>query len=263
MQSLKTYKTLDGKSWDRNELLEKMLDDSFYYGYLGENAFSSTAIKQMLKGPRAYRDSLYNKQEETQALRDGKLIHTLLLEPEREGEYTVIKVASKASKAYKEAASENGKETTVTAAEMQNAKNIAAAVRQNGFVNKILEESHTERPAFGYINYFPFRAKADIIQPGEGIYDLKTVTDIHSFRWNAKAFGYDVQVYIYCMLFNIPFTRFKFIVVDKKSYELGYFSVSEEFYRNGAVKVAKALNLYTEYFKEGKRIEDHLLTGEL
>lgn len=263
MQSLSKYKTLDGKEWGRDEILSKMLDDSFYYGYLGENSFSSTAIKQLLKGPRAYRDSLRNPQEETQALRDGKLIHTLLLEPEREAEYTVIKAASKAAKAYKEAAADLGKEKTVLAAEMGNAKNIARAVRENGFINKILEESRTERPAFGYINYFPFRAKADIIQPGEGIYNLKTVTDIHSFKWNARSYGYDVQVYIYCMLFAIPFTRFKFIVVDKKSYELGYFSVSEEFYKQGAVKVAKALNTYTEFYKEGKRIEDYLLTGEL
>ena len=39
---------LDGKEWDRDEILAKADDDDFYYGYLGKYAFSSTSIKHLL-----------------------------------------------------------------------------------------------------------------------------------------------------------------------------------------------------------------------
>ena len=37
-------KLLDGKEWDRVEILEQMLNDDFYYGYLGKAALSLSLI---------------------------------------------------------------------------------------------------------------------------------------------------------------------------------------------------------------------------
>ena len=31
--------TFDGKHWDKQEILDNMYDDSFYYGYLGQKRF--------------------------------------------------------------------------------------------------------------------------------------------------------------------------------------------------------------------------------
>ena len=33
---METIKLLDNKDWDVSEILDKMEDDSFYYGYLGK-----------------------------------------------------------------------------------------------------------------------------------------------------------------------------------------------------------------------------------
>ena len=41
--------TFDNKQWDKEELLANMYDDSFYYGYLGQNALSSSTIKTLQK----------------------------------------------------------------------------------------------------------------------------------------------------------------------------------------------------------------------
>ena len=38
-------KTFDGKVWDVEELEKKAIDDSFYYGYLGQNALSSSSLR--------------------------------------------------------------------------------------------------------------------------------------------------------------------------------------------------------------------------
>ena len=34
---------LDGKTWSKQEILSNMYDDSFYYGYLGKTALSSSS----------------------------------------------------------------------------------------------------------------------------------------------------------------------------------------------------------------------------
>ena len=46
--------TLDGEMWDRNELTQKAIQDSFYYGYLAKACFSSSAVSQLLKSPLEY-----------------------------------------------------------------------------------------------------------------------------------------------------------------------------------------------------------------
>ena len=47
-------KTFDGKVWTQAEILPKMYDDGFYYGYLGKNAMSSSSFKKCLDGYDVY-----------------------------------------------------------------------------------------------------------------------------------------------------------------------------------------------------------------
>jgi hypothetical protein len=51
---MKTIKLLDNKEWDVSEILDKMEDDSFYYGYLGKYALSSSSSKDLYKSPKSY-----------------------------------------------------------------------------------------------------------------------------------------------------------------------------------------------------------------
>ena len=75
-----TIKLLDGTVFDKDILLEKMDDDSFYYGELGRKALSSSAIKSLLDSPKEYNRSLYYSSDNP-AFRMGRLIHLMALEP--------------------------------------------------------------------------------------------------------------------------------------------------------------------------------------
>ena len=55
---------LNGEQWDKAALLEKMVDDDFYYGHLGKNALSSSAIKLLEKSPKSYNNIVRNGKEQ-------------------------------------------------------------------------------------------------------------------------------------------------------------------------------------------------------
>ena len=45
---MKEIVLLDGTVWDKTDLLDKMNDDNFYYGYLSQAALSSSSLKLLL-----------------------------------------------------------------------------------------------------------------------------------------------------------------------------------------------------------------------
>jgi hypothetical protein len=71
-------------------------------------------------------------------------------------------------------------------------------------------------------------------------------------------YGYNAQAAIYCKLFNVHHTDFRYIVIDKGSYDLGIVNISEEFYLSGVDMMNKAIQTYVEYFVEGKDIYSFL-----
>ena len=258
----KQIKLLDGQSWESRELLEKMLDDAFYYGYLGKAALSSSSLKKLLQSPKLYASSLTEDQEETKALREGKLIHLLLLEPHKEESLKVVDVKVRTAKAYKDAALEFGPENTFTAVEIATAKKVARAVKDCPEAWEMIYGAATEVPAIGTILGLPFRAKADILHKGQRIVDLKTTgNDLSKFKYNAYDFGYDAQAAIYTHLFGL--TEFTFLVVSKSTYDIGIFTTTEAFINSGRRKVAEAIAVYVEYFEEGKPLSSHVIRGEL
>lgn len=256
-----TIKLLDGQSWEYNDLLDKMLDDAFYYGYLGKAALSSSSLKKLLQSPKAYQASLVEEQEETKALREGKLIHLLLLEPHKENDLNIVEVKTRTAKAYKDAAKEYGSENTFTAVEIAVAKKVAKAVKECPEAWNMIYGAATEVPAIGSIMGLPFRAKADILHKDTRIVDLKTTADIYKFKYNAYNFGYDAQAAIYTHLFGLK--EFTFLVVDKSSYDVGIFTTTEDFINSGRKKVAEAIATYVEYFEEGKPLSSYIIRGEL
>ena len=78
-----TITLLDGKLWNKKEIISRMYDDEFYYGYLGKNALSSSSAKKLLDSPKKYKKSLTEDNSNVAALRDGRFFHVLALEPEK------------------------------------------------------------------------------------------------------------------------------------------------------------------------------------
>jgi len=101
-------------------------------------------------------------------------------------------------------------------------------------------------PAVSSIQGEMWKGKADIIHP-EMIIDLKTTSDIYSFKWSAKKYNYDSQAYLYQQMFGTPLV---FYVVCKTTGMLGVFEPSPEFIEGGESKVAKAIEVYRKFYGE-------------
>lgn len=247
---------LDGSSWDKTDLLNKMEDDSFYYGELSSLALSSSSVKDLLDSPKTYAFKRNYEQKETQALRDGWLFHTAILEPDVFERQIFVDVQSKNTKAYKEARAEHGRVFTIK--EKHDAERLADAFYRTEMSLKYLSASQFEVPMIGLVDGYPFRGKADVLGDGR-IVDLKTTTDIGGFHYSCKKYHYDCQVYIYCNLFGVPYSEFKFLVIDKGNLEMGLAHCSEEFYESGRRKVADAISKYKAFFEDGADLDNYYI----
>tara|TARA_A200000159_G_scaffold38607_1_gene34978 strand:+ start:5925 stop:6704 length:780 start_codon:yes stop_codon:yes gene_type:complete len=253
---------LDQKQHTKAELLNKMADDDFYYGELGQLALSSSAIKLLYDSPKKYHYVTQYGGQETQGLRDGWLLHCLLLEPTKFSEQIFLDVQSKNTKAYKEAVKESAGRV-FTAKEKRDAERLADAVLKNEQALRLLDNSQFEVPVIGNVMGMPFRGKADVLNQN-GICDIKTTSDIKAFPYAAKKYGYDIQVFLYCELFGVQYFDFKFLVIDKSSLDVGIWDCSEEFYLSGQQKVKHGIATYTKYFmKEDVDVDNYIIKGTL
>jgi len=268
---MKQITMLNGESHLQGWLVEQAINDDFYYGYLGKVAFSSSNLKKLLDSPRTYYNLMqYGDENNSQALRDGRLIHTMVLEPEKIDELIFIDVISKNTKIWKEAKENHPAHLLYTKKERRSAERLADALFKNHQAVELLRGAQFEVPAVDYIDGYPFRGKADIIQPNGTIIDLKTTADLRNFVYSARhKYSYDVQAYIYCTLFGVDHTKFKFLVIDKLSCDVGIYSISEEFFDKGEEKVKYALKQYLDFFEDKplldiqEMVNNYTIVGEL
>lgn len=239
---------LNGEVFEKEELLKKMVDDSFYYGELQKNVLSYSSMKLLLQSPKKYKYITEYGQPETQALRDGKLIHTAVLEPAKLRDLHFVDVASKRTKKYALAIVNYGKENVFTRKELNEADRITDAVLKNETAKSYLNKAQVEVPAIEMIQNLPVRGKADILRE-DMVVDLKTTSSgIKAFEYVIDKYDYDLQAYLYTQLYNKP--RFTFLVVDKGTLDLGEFEVGPETLERGKAKLDAAIQLYNAFFVE-------------
>jgi hypothetical protein len=250
-------KTFDNKEWKHEDIIKRMYDDEFYYGYLGSNALSSSSAKKLLQSPKAYIKSL-NVNQDAQPLRDGRLVHLSVLEPQKVKDLTIVE-GSKATKAFKEAVLDVGSANVYTRSEFNNANYVANAVLKCSEVTDLLKGAEFEVPQASMIDGLPFRGKADILN-GNVIIDLKTTADITKFRWSAKHFSYDLQAALYTKMFDAD--AFIFVVVDKNTKDIMICDCSDEFMRTGLEKLEMAIERYKYFFQDEIPNLDNYVTNE-
>ena len=247
--------TFDGVEHEKDALLKLMDNDDFYYDYLGKNALSSSSLKWILKSPNVYVDMVNGEQPDSQPLRDGKLIHWRVLEPEKFAAVNTIQVSSRTTNAYKAAVEEKGE--VFLEKEIDNANRVADALLKNDVARGMLEGAEYEVPAIKMIDGIPFRGKADALK-GREIIDVKTTADINGFRWSAQKFGYDLQAYLYLQLFPEAHS-FTFLVIDKKTSDIGVFECSPQFLDDGRRKLEKGIADYKYFFQDNNPIEQFVI----
>lgn len=255
-----TIITFDGTMWDRSELIFRMVDDNFYYDYMGKNSLSSSSVKDLLKSPRDYANSIKFKQEDNDAFKFGRLVHQGILEPHKDFDWNVIEAKDKRSKAWKDAVKEDIP-NTILDRDYNKAQSLIKSYNSNINTSSLLSEYDTEVPSVVFIDDVLFRVKADAIHVNRtDIIDLKTTADLSKFnKWTAMSYGYDCQAYIYCMAFGLSYADYRFIAADKITRQFGLFEISEEFFYSGMRKTHEAIDVYKKYFlNREERVDDFL-----
>jgi hypothetical protein len=219
-------------------ILEKLKDDSFYYGEYGQQWLSNSDIYTLLNDPLQFRVP----KEQTKAMLEGRYFHTAILEPEKIQNFIIADVASRNTKKYKELVEEHG-QMLLLQKEKDDIDKAILTIKSN---MDMAEEI-----------YHPSNEYEDIICEDK-IIDLKTTSDITKFRSSAYRYNYDSQAYIYQKLFNKPV---HFYVVDKSTLQLGVYIPSEDFLKNGRDKVENAIFIYNTFFSENSTedINQHII----
>lgn len=221
----------------------KLKEDKHYYGEYGQQFLSNSNISTLLKNPL----SLHDPQKKIPAFLVGGYFHTAILEPHKLKSFKIVEATNRNTKAYKEL---SGGEMCLLQSEVDNAQLLIDTVLENDVCRGLIHGANCvfEEPNVTELFGNKWKGKADIINHDEKlIIDLKTTADIEKFRWNAKKYNYDSQAYIYSKLFHGY--EFLFMVIDKKTNQIGLFDCSPQFYERGAKKVEAASEQYDLFFK--------------
>lgn len=239
----------------RSNVLEILKSDEEYYRGVGKQYLSNSDIGILLNNPHDYG----KVREDDKALAEGRLFHQLLLEPEKAVDVPQVDVSTRTTKAYKEYLEESGLPFCLLTKEVEEITALTKKMSGNiQFYEDIYRDGNQfEVPMIKEIHGHMWKGKADIVCD-DMLIDLKTTSDINSFKWSAKKYNYDSQCYIYQTLFDKPLV---FYVIDKASGQLGIFRPSENFIRGGELKVIRALEVWDRYFGENasEDIENHYI----
>tara|TARA_R110002072_G_scaffold286103_1_gene451067 strand:- start:34 stop:774 length:741 start_codon:yes stop_codon:yes gene_type:complete len=243
-----------------DEIIEKLRSDEHYYGKFGQQFLSNSNIKTLLKDPKKLRD----EQKPSPVFLVGGYFHTAILEPEKLGNFKMVDASTRNTTKYKDFLKENGLDMCLLQSEVDNLTAMIDAMMSNDvckdLIRPLLGEATYEEPAIVELFGNQWKGKADIINHDHKlVIDLKTTGDIDKFKWSASKYNYDSQAYIYSKLFGYEML---FIVIDKKTHQIGVFDCSEDFYRRGENKVRQASEAYDTFYGEDGYDFDQFLHTE-
>ena len=230
---------------NKAKILKKLKNDEDYYGEFGNQFLSNSHVSRLLKDPL----NVFKPSKPSPAFLIGGYFHTCILEPDKLKKYKVVKSTNRNTKAYKDVA---GGELCL----LQQEVDIIELMRDKVMANDICADlimgtdgklNDFEVPMVTELFDNKWKGKADIVNHNEKlIIDLKTTADIQKFQYSANKYNYDSQAYIYSRLFGYEFL---FIVIDKKTHQIGLFDCSPDFYKRGEDKVRKASEAYDLFYK--------------
>jgi hypothetical protein len=241
----------------KQQIIEKLRDDEQYYGAFGKQYLSNSDINTLLEDPLKYGQPTKSSPN----LIIGSYFHTAILEPDKLERFKIIDASTRAVKKYKEL---SGGEMCMLQHEVDNIQFMREKLLENDVCRGLIQGGNVEYevPAIGELANNMWKGKADIINHDEGlVIDLKTTSNINSFRSSARRWNYDSQAYIYSKLFGYEMV---FIAIDKSSHVIGVFDCSPEFYQRGEYKVQQASDVYDLFFNtEGFDPSNYLINKTL
>ena len=229
---------------DKKEILEKLRDDENYYGDFGKQFLSNSDISALLNNPLDFK----KPSPPNPAFVVGGYFHTCILEPNKLDKYKIVKSSTRNTKAYKDVA---GEDICLLQHEVDQIELMREKVLENDLFKEMILDGAVEyeKPGLVELEGMKWKGKADIVNHSQQIIvDLKTTSNIQNFASSAYKFNYDSQAYIYSQMFGFELV---FVVIDKKTHQLGLFDCSERFLQSGQNKVALAVQAYNEFFVNG------------
>ena len=242
---------------NNKEIIEKLRDDENYYGEFGQTYLSNSDIYALLNNPLDFK----KQKPKTAALVIGGYFHTCILEPEKLDKYKISKSKTRNTKEYKLLSDGDICLLEKEADEIQLMREV---VMDNDLFKQLIQEGDVEyeKPGLVELEGMMWKGKADIVNHSEQlVIDLKTTGNINGFTSSAYKFNYDSQAYIYSKMFGYELI---FLVIDKNTHQLGLFDCSDRFIQSGANKVAKAVQVYQEFFiNDGADIGQYYISKTL
>ena len=220
---------------------------------------SFSALKEFAKSPNHF-IAYKNKQViDTPAMRKGRLIHKLVLEPQDFAkEFAVAPTCDRRTKVGKDLWHDfeffctNNNITPVTQTEYNEADAVAKAILLNPTSRKVLSsckafEQHIEGSIYG----IDFHGYVDAMSEGM-VVDLKTTqsADPDTFKRTVVNNRYYLQAAIYCELTGID--RFLFISAETASpYNVAVYELSPEWFEIGKHELENYIERFKRWVDEG------------
>ena len=240
--------------------IELLRDDNNYYGDYGRQFVSNSDVGTLIDRPFDYG----KQKEKTVPMVIGGYFHTLILEPGKVDKFRIVESSTRNTKVYKEIS--NG-EICLLEHEVDMVQKIRDAIMANDLCKYMIMGNDNEFnlvehevPGIAEIDGILFKGKADIINKDQGlIIDLKTTSDLGSFRRSAYKYNYDSQAYIYRHIFGLDMM---FIAIDKTTNALGIYDCSDTFLESGRQKVDAAIANYKLFVQDDDFDRDQYLINE-
>lgn len=219
--------------------------------YLALDGINWSKLKHMRDSPAAYIWHAENDAKDTDTLALGRLVHTLVFEPERDEEDYAIWHGRRQGKAWDEFQIANASKTIITSSDYGTASAMAMRVRNDPVASQYLRDAEFERTLqwFDPLTGLKCKARTDILQPRRRVLaDLKTCVSIDARRFGSSAarYGYPGQMAHYGsgVRHALGWTPelCALIAVEKKPpHEVGVFTFTPEQLDTAAEEVAMLL----------------------
>lgn len=249
--------------------LEKISD----IDYFAAEGLSQSFLKAFDESP-AY---AFSERQSTDSQEDGKLLHSLILEPEKIEKELLITV--KKSKNYRstneyKALAETTSKIIKFPEEMdafyQMRNNVLKLMYDRIDMSDIIADADKEIACFVDISGFQAKGKFDLLW-NNVIFDLKMTSNMKRFKYQVKDFGYYRQADWYKTLYahysGIPYEQIPFIFIaveNKFPFGAKNFELSDEYLQMGALENTQSVKRYSEWLERGAdKTEIYLETHEI
>lgn len=226
--------------------------------YFSLLAFSNSGAKDLLRSMAHYHHARTKGFKQTDAMLVGKMVHTLVLEPELyAARYLIVPDCRRGTKQWEGYVAEAGSREVIKQPMADEVDAIANAVARHPAAKLILQNFESEQSLIFEQHGVPCKARIDIPQEGY-LADLKKVADASpsGFSKAVGNFGYHRQSAHYESAFNIvtgvePEGMLFVCVESEAPYAVGIYEVDREDVNQGAAELAEAAKVFKRYIDGG------------